>query len=190
LHGHYTCSYTEICCPLGENICPKECQAYVNFFTRLISLWSSILCPINVFLTFDHKSYLLGERTNCGVKSLKICLVKLNSSRLVTWWKFNYVIVGKTNDNHDKKISRVEILKQNQVISKVTWSQNCKNLSHTILFPSLMFMFCCLTQYCLVLILPKTMHLKFKMRSKICTNSHFRLPSLCISHLGSTLIMI
>lgn len=52
LHGHYICSCIKNIRPLGKNIYPKECQAHVNCFKRLTSLWSSILCPINGFQTF------------------------------------------------------------------------------------------------------------------------------------------
>jgi hypothetical protein len=68
--------------------------------------------PYKWFSNFHHRSSLLGECTNCGVESLKICAIKLSSNRHVTWWKLIYV-VGKTSDGHDKKVSMVEYCETN-----------------------------------------------------------------------------
>jgi hypothetical protein len=107
MHGGCTYFCNKVCHPLGENICPpKECQAHVSCFKRLISLWSSILCPLFRFSTFHPRACLLGQCKIFGVESLKIFLVELNSKRSVTWHKISYV-VGKRNDGHDK-VFRVE----------------------------------------------------------------------------------
>jgi len=109
VHGGYTCFCTKICRPFGENICPpNECEVHVSYFKKLISIWSSILCPLFGFSTFHQRACLLGQCKNCGVETLKICPVELDLKKPMTWRKISYVIVGKNNDGCDKKVSRVE----------------------------------------------------------------------------------
>jgi hypothetical protein len=64
--------------------------------------------PHKNFSSFHKRDCLLGNFPICGVKTLKIYPFDLNSERLVTWRKISYVVVGKSADGHDKKISKVE----------------------------------------------------------------------------------
>jgi hypothetical protein len=44
----------------------------------------------------------------CGIQTFHNCPSELTSKTLATWCKINYVVVGKTNEGHDKKVSRVK----------------------------------------------------------------------------------
>jgi hypothetical protein len=99
VHGHCNCSCVEVCHPIGVDIGPtRECQAHLNYFQKLVSLWPSILCPKDAFAMFHERKCLFGTRSNYGVQNMKICSSKLNSNKLVAWRKIAHVVVGRISD--------------------------------------------------------------------------------------------
>jgi hypothetical protein len=58
---------------------------------------------------FHERECLLGECKNCGIQTFQNYPFELTLERLVIWHKIRYVVVGKTNENCDKKVSRVEL---------------------------------------------------------------------------------
>ncbi len=58
--------------------------------------------------TFHARECMLGECKNCGIQTFQNYPFELTLEKLVIWRKIRYVVVGKTNDGCDKKVSRVE----------------------------------------------------------------------------------
>jgi hypothetical protein len=109
VQGQCTCFCTKNCHPVGvDNNHVEECQAHSPYFQRLTALCSAIICPKEDFAMFHRWDYLFGSCADCGVEKLRICLSDHNVYRFVAWPIINYIVVGKTSEGRDKKMSRVE----------------------------------------------------------------------------------
>jgi hypothetical protein len=106
-HGQCTCSCVEICHPFGKDSGARKCQAHVYYFKILTKLWSSNLCPTNIFSSFHKRDCLLCSFPICVVKTLKICPFEVTLESLLIWFKISYV-VGKSAYGHVKKVFTIE----------------------------------------------------------------------------------
>jgi hypothetical protein len=107
MHGHcgYECHGV---CALGKN--PREheaCSASLVTFNSFTTFWSSILCPLLPNSQWHKKACLLGDCACCGLRSLRICPLELNSTHLVKWKSIGSEVVGQGDDGKDKKAPKV-----------------------------------------------------------------------------------
>jgi hypothetical protein len=58
--------------------------------------------------TFHARECMLGECKNCGIQTLQNYPFELALKRLVIWCEITYVVVGKTSDSCDNKVSMVK----------------------------------------------------------------------------------
>lgn len=114
LHGKgqlCQCSCKEICAiplhtcslPVKLDSGPFLCSSHILTYMEVTEFWQSLLCPIEIASLWFKKNCLLEKCNLCGVIFLKLCFVELESDAIISQRCISYMIVGKNEDEQDKK---------------------------------------------------------------------------------------
>jgi hypothetical protein len=50
----------------------------------------------------------MGDCNNCGVHTLKLCPLELETTTIIHWWSIGFEVVGHNEDGRDRKVFKVE----------------------------------------------------------------------------------
>lgn len=110
---HSNCDYrcVGVCDPSSADQNVGKCCANQISFSRLIELWTSIVCSKPSGHEWHKRECLMGDCLLCGIKTLKVYLIEeIRSTKKVQRRKYAKVVVGEKENGDDRKITQLQYM--------------------------------------------------------------------------------